>query len=61
MMLTYEEQLEKKINAAYKRNNQDEADYYSECLANCCACASYETFISSWAGKNWLKRRHNEN
>ena len=64
--LTYREQLEKKIKAAWKKYDQAktivdridarlEAVYYTENLGGV-ACASWKDFRTSWAGQEWFKR-----
>jgi hypothetical protein len=65
--LTYREQLEKKIKAAWKKHEKAytsgdawearlEAIYYTENLGGV-ACASWKKFRDSWAGKDWVRRQ----
>ena len=69
MKETYQEKLQKLIRKHGKKGYDpwgrpltDEASrlarlaarYYSQRL-DCSACASFETFIKSWAGAEWLK------
>lgn len=70
MKLSYEEQLERKIKKHQHlatrfaevgldddaRDNRLAVLYYSERLGGV-ACASWETFKRSWAGKQWVAQK----
>lgn len=55
---TYREKIQERIIEFSKVGNKDAVAYYQECLASTSACASWETFKNSWAGKQWLAKRY---
>ena len=59
--LSYEDQLHRKARRAIKAGNESEARYYLQNIGTTSACVSYERWIGSQAGKNWLaKNSHTE-
>ena len=55
MKLTYQDAIARKIKRALKQGDTLKARYYQE-RVNVAACVSYEQFIGSWAGQEWLKK-----
>lgn len=53
---TYREKMIRLAKRATRKGNTLEARYYQERIDGT-ACVSYEQFIGSWAGQEWLKKQ----
>lgn len=53
--LSYQDQIKHLWRKAYKDKDAAALLYY-ERAATYHACVSYETFVKSWAGEEWLKK-----
>lgn len=56
MKQSYSDQIYALWRKAVKDKDELKAKYYSERMDGC-ACVSYETFIRSWAGEQWIKKQ----
>jgi hypothetical protein len=57
--LTIEEQLERQLKKSYKMKNPVRVLYYQTALEKGVkAIIPFETFVTSWAGSEWLKKIH---
>lgn len=54
--LSYQEKLDRLISYHFRRKEMAAVKYYEE-RYGCSACVSYNTFIKSWAGMEWLKKQ----
>jgi hypothetical protein len=54
--LSYPDQITRLFRQAAKKGDTLRARYYDE-RVNGVACASYDTFIASWAGQQWLQQQ----